>query len=134
MAEVLRILDEFVFTKFFSQLSFSIIFPVMFGTYVFNSLLATWKPMRYYTMILRALDTYFVRAGNIVYIGNIYQACVKKELQYLVWYRRQAVVAWTNDNAGRSYDKYGASEHCKDRKGRTSGISERSNVLVYQKK
>ncbi|XP_078367511.1 coadhesin-like isoform X2 [Oculina patagonica] len=95
-----------------------------------------WKPIGCYKMTSRALDTYFVRVGNIASISKRYQACVKKaDEEGITLFGMDDRCCWTGENAGSSYDKFGTSGHCKGAKkrGYSSGIAESSTVYVYQK-
>ncbi|XP_078347947.1 lactadherin-like [Oculina patagonica] len=95
---------------------------------------ASWKPIGCYKMTSRALDTYLVRAGNITSISKRYQACEKKaDEEGITLFGMDDKRCWTSDDAGRSYDKFGPSEHCKEKAGYSSGISERFSLYVYRK-
>ena len=85
-------------------------------------------------MKFQALDTYFLRAGNIGSIGKRYQACEEKaDEDGITLFGMDDKRCWTSDNAANSYDKFGPSGQCKESNGRSSGITESSSVYVYRK-
>ena len=85
-------------------------------------------------MTSQALDTFFLRAGNIGSIGKRYQACVKKaDEDGITLFGMDDKRCWTSDNAANSYDKFGPTGQCKESKGSSSGITEKSSVYVYRK-
>ncbi|XP_078346606.1 uncharacterized protein LOC144631897 [Oculina patagonica] len=91
-----------------------------------------WKPIGCYKMTSQALDTYFVRAGNIPSISKRYQACAKKaDEEEIILFGMDDKRCWTSE--GSSYDKFGPSGHCKEKGGYSSGITERFTVYVYKK-
>ena len=85
-------------------------------------------------MSSQALDTYFLRAGNIKSISKRYQACVAKAIKEgITLFGMDDKRCWTSANAERSYDKFGSTGQCKEKGGYSSGISEKSSLFVYRK-
>ena len=85
-------------------------------------------------MTSQALDTYFVRAGNIPSISKRYQACVEKANEEgITLFGMDDKRCWTAKKPERTFDKFGSSGHCKEKGGYSSGMAERSTVYVYRK-
>lgn len=87
-----------------------------------------------YKMALQALDNYFLRVGSISSIGKRYEACEEKaDADGISLFGMDDRRCWTSEQAGSSYDKFGASGKCKKKGAYSTGFSESDTVFVYQK-
>ena len=85
-------------------------------------------------MSLQALDTYFVRAGNLPSIAKRYEACVKKaDADGITLFGVDDKRCWTSHQAKTSYYKFGSSGKCKTKGVLSGGLSASDTVFVYQK-
>lgn len=85
-----------------------------------------------------ALEKYFLRAGNIRPINKRYAACVKKaDEEGIKLFGMDDKRCWTTDsldsNPGNTYNKFGSSGQCTEKKGLSTGLSKSFTLFVYQK-
>lgn len=85
-------------------------------------------------MISRVLDRYFSRVGNIRAIDKRFRACVKRaDEQGITLFGMDDRRCWTSDGTEQRYYKFGLSKDCKEKRGKTSGLSDSLSVYVYRK-
>lgn len=84
-------------------------------------------------MISRVLDRES-RVGNIRSIDKRFRACVKRaDEQGITMFGMDDRRCWTSDVTEQSYDKFGSSKDCKEKRGKASGLSDSLSVFVYRK-